>query len=283
MKKSFVALAGALCLCLLSQSGFAADTDDIGQLTEKGSRSRSKSKVKIYIPNNHPHHPPIACPEGPQGPTGATGATGTCCDDSTGCGATGAPGATGATGAGPTGPRGPTGPVGSPQTFVTVSVGATGSTGALAPITAPTFEIPFDTTGPYSLDFPGDPLAGTAVNIPVGVYNVHFQTILFVDSSVSVNTDQIFLKVSGTAASEADLPLDWVLTEESSDSESLLSYTGETILEVRDPGGDAATVGVELVFDTDNSTTLFVFDPKSEYNSPARLVLTKVGELPPAP
>jgi len=133
MKKRLGIVIGALFLCLFSQGAYAASDDKDQQLTLSEKGSKSKSKIKIFMPQQqHPHvgHPPIDCPEGPEGPKGATGETGprgatgepgsSCggcgggcqqsCNCAPGCCTCCPPGCRGATGEqGPEGPQGPTG------------------------------------------------------------------------------------------------------------------------------------------------------------------------------
>ncbi len=267
MKNHLRPIFGVVCLCLLTQIGLAEEAPQLG---EKGAKS--KSKIKVCIPSQPPC-PPIPGPEGPEGPEGPQGATASCpCP----CGPTGPTGATGATG--------PTGAPGTCSlTYATVFVdGATSSYLPQAdspPDNAST--IPFNTKGPSSSNIT---LKSThRLTIPVGIYKVWFQTMLRSVDGDELDINSIFLRVYGTGAAEEDLAIDW--THSQADFPPYhAAYNGEAILQIADPGGSYSEVDVELIFEKtgDNvSGTFTLYDPESDTNSPAKMVLIKLDNLPP--
>ncbi len=314
MKKFLVTLTGTICLCLLSQSGYA-DTNDIEQARLAEKKAGSKSKVKIRLPAP----PSCSCTPGPEGPPGPPGPTGCCscpycCPDDDAdprslddyytprslhpikvTGATGAMGATGLTGA-----TGAIGATGECQTFATIFIGETGPVeGPDGPVEG-SVRVPFDTLGLHSRDIPSDgvnPTLHTLV-LPVGIYKLHFQLMMTNtrNPSSSGNTslfdiDDICLCVDGLGKTE-NLHMDWTVADRSNtfDEPMTITYSGETLLQIADPGNSSCSfVDISLIIQKDNSSPsippiIYFWDPQADnppkFNSPARLVLTKIAELP---
>ena len=267
MRNHMRLIFGAVCLCLFTQIGFA---EEVPQLVEK--RAKSKSKVNVCIPSRPPC-PPIPGPEGPEGSQGATGSCPCpCCPPCP----TGSIGATGATG--PTGPTGPTETCF--QTYATVSV--LGETGPIAPSPPDNaFTIPFNEQGPSSNNIELNETNHT-VRIPVGIYKVWFQTMLVAEDVDDLTILKIFLRVHGTGDAQVDIPIDWVHSSSNNPYNSPnAAFGGEIILQITDPGESYPEVDVELIFEKTGSNSVTLDDPESDINSPAKLVLIKLDDLPP--
>ena len=272
MKNHSRLIFGAVCLCLFTQIGFA---EEVPQLGEKGSKS--KSKVNVCIPSQPPC-PPIPGPEGPEGPQGATGACSCpCCDPCSPC---------------PTGPIGPTGGTGAPgpqgstepcfQTYATVFVIGSPPLNSIDYPSISLFSIPFNTQGTSSSNISLN-ATNHRVEIPVGIYKVWFQTMLVGASFSNIDFESFFLRVYGTGAPQ-DLLIDWTHSQAPYSDDYFSPYSGETILQIADPGSGGAKVNVELFFQRSalNGPTdgIYLNDPFSSFNSPARMVLIKLADLP---
>jgi hypothetical protein len=141
------------------------------------------------------------------------------------------------------------------------------------------------------------------LGIPEGVYKLHFQLLMADTDGIGAegepsrfDIDDILVRVSGTTTFE-DLHIDWILadrsnTEEAPTTTRTMAYSGETILEIRNPDNGCPFVGISLILQKDfysTPLTIWFWDPQSNtlnergnFNSPARLVLSKLAELPPA-
>jgi hypothetical protein len=149
--------------------------------------------------------------------------------------------------------------------------------------------IPFDSLGLHSsniLPTEFNPTTHT-LRIPVGKYNVRFQSIMtesiYPQSPENFSIEKIYLEVSNNDGFSNNLPLKWVLADRTSKSDTqTISYFGETLLEIKDPNGKATKVDIRLLFERTNETSptiIYIWDPQSQENSPANLVLTKIGEI----
>ncbi len=146
--------------------------------------------------------------------------------------------------------------------------------------------IPFDSLGLHSSNITKFDPTSHSLRIPVGRYKISFQSILTESlspqSPENFSIENIYLEISNTEGFSENLPLKWILADRTSNADSqTISYFGETLLEIKNPDGKATEVDIRLLFERTNETSptiIYVWDPQSQENSPANLVLTKIGE-----
>jgi len=239
MRHHLKLIFGALCLCLLTQSGFA---EDEAQLVEKGARSKSKTQI-IY--------------------SGSFGNE---------CGCTGSIGETGPTG--PAGPSGPTGPGGTGFTDAYAAAFQLGEVNLQEKFIDDVIRLPFSCLD-YSKNITLDATSDT-FTLPKGVYIVDFQFMIDDDSSYAF--DRMYLTIGGSELNVAWAPGGYEPDENDVSDNSLSSFSGSTIFETPEDGTEVRFF-MRINRKKSSGTPDFIFtDPNATENYPTRIVFRKIDE-----